>query len=45
MRTTYKGYTLELDFSGNDIYVKTKVIELNIIFDDISKAKKYIDTL
>ena len=45
MITTYKGYTLELDFSGNDIYVKTKIIELNIIFDDISKAKKYIDTL
>ncbi len=45
MITKYKGYTLELHFSGNDIYVKTKIIELNISFNDISQAKRYIDTL
>lgn len=45
MRAMYKGYTLEFDFSSNDIYIKTKIIELNISFKDISQAKKYIDTL
>lgn len=44
MITKYKEYTLVLDFSKNEIFVPTLVKELNYQFDDISKAKRYIDT-
>lgn len=45
MKTQYKGYTLILDFSKDGIEVPVVVQELKLHFDDISKAKNYIDTL
>ena len=45
MITTYKGYTLVLDFSKSGIFVPTFVKELNYQFKDIAQAKRYIDTL
>ena len=45
MKVNYKGYTLTLDFSKNGMYVPTFIEELQILFDDISKAKRYIDSL
>lgn len=45
MRVKYKGYTLILDFSKVGMLVPTFIEELRKQFDDIAKAKKYIDTL
>ena len=45
MRIQYKGYTLMLDFSKDGLEVPVYVEKLDLHFDDISKAKNYIDTL
>lgn len=45
MCVKYKGYTLEMIFTSKDYLVPTKVIELNMKFNDIANAKRYIDSL
>ena len=45
MQVKYKNYTLVFDFSRNDFKVPTYVKELNKQFDDVSQAKRYIDSL
>lgn len=42
--TTYRGYTLECDMSAKGVSIPTYVREINHTFDDVAKAKRYIDT-
>lgn len=43
MRTKYKGYTVELDFTKNGDKIPTKILDTNTWYPDVAQAKEWID--